>query len=289
MGWQVFPVDHEHLPFRRDRLGVAACSDRKRLTILDVGCGGGRTIQKLAALATEGMVYGVDYAKGSVAASRGKNAQLIETGRVEIKQASVSQLPFPENKFDLVTAVETQYYWPDLVKDMQEILRVLKPGGTLIVIAESYKKGARDWLQGPVMKLMSSANLGVDEHRELFSTAGYTDVQIFEERSKGWICGIGRKAPSSLPDRSALRKGNLLSEKQPHSALGLTPDGSRCRKLTHYPGFRAPSAGVLKYQVTDGGDTVSTEAVAARRHAGRHLPAIGWNSITANQPLALAA
>jgi hypothetical protein len=169
---------------------------------------------------------------------------------------------------------------------MQEILRVLKPGGTLIVIAESYKKGARDWLQGPVMKLMSSANLGVDEHRELFSTAGYTDVQIFEERSKGWICGIGRK---SLPDRSALRKGNLLSEKQ---ALGLTPDGSRCRKLTDYPGvarFRAPSAGVLKYEVTDGGDTVSTEAVAARRHAGRHLPAIGWNSITANQPLALAA
>ena len=187
----------------------------KDFTILDVGCGGGRTVQKLAALATEGMVYGVDYAKGSVAASRGKNAQLIETGRVEIKQASVSQLPFPENKFDLVTAVETQYYWPDLVKDMKEILRVLKPGGTLIVIAESYKKGARDWLQGPVMKLISSANPGVDEHRELFSTAGYTDVQIFEERSKGWICGIGRKAPSSLPDRSALRKGNLLSEKHP--------------------------------------------------------------------------
>ncbi len=42
----------------------------KDFTILDVGCGGGRTIQKLAALATEGIVYGVDYAKGSVAASR---------------------------------------------------------------------------------------------------------------------------------------------------------------------------------------------------------------------------
>lgn len=89
--------------------GLKHVQVERHFTILDVGCGGGRTIQKLATLTPEGKVYGVDYAKGSVAASRGKNAQLIETGRVEIKQASVSQLPFPEDKFNLVTAVETQY------------------------------------------------------------------------------------------------------------------------------------------------------------------------------------
>jgi ubiquinone/menaquinone biosynthesis C-methylase UbiE len=139
------------------------------------------------------MVYGVDYAKGSVAASCGKSAQLIKTGQVEIKQASVSQLPFLEDKFHLVTAVETQYYWPDPVKDMQEILRVLKPGGTLIVIAESYKKGAYNCLQRPVMKLLRSTNLDVEEHQGLFSAAGYTDIQMFEESTKGWICGIGKE------------------------------------------------------------------------------------------------
>ena len=169
----------------------------KDFTILDVGCGGGRTIQKLAALASQGKVYGVDYAKGSVLASLKKNAALIQANRVEIARASVSQLPFPEDRFDLVTAVETQYYWPDLVKDMQEILRVLKPAGTLVVIAESYKKGAHDSIQGPVMKLLKSSDLGVEEHRELFQTAGYIEVQIFEERSKGWICGIGKKPPPS--------------------------------------------------------------------------------------------
>lgn len=165
----------------------------EHFTILDVGCGGGRTIEKLAALAANGMVYGVDYAKGSVAASRHKNAQLIQAGRVEIRQASVSQLTFSQDTFDLVTAVETQYYWPDLVKDMQEILRVLKPAGTLLVIAESYQQGAYDKLQRPVMKLLRSASLGVDEHRKLFLAAGYTDVQIFEERAKGWICAMGKK------------------------------------------------------------------------------------------------
>ncbi len=173
--------------------GLTHIQIEQDFTILDVGCGGGRTIAKLAAFAPDGVICGVDYADGSVAASRAKNVKLIEAGRVEIRQASVSQLPFPEDKFNLVAAVETQYYWPNLVKDMQEILRVLKPGGTLVVIAESYKKGANDWLQGSAMKLLKSANLGVDEHRELFSTAGFTDIQIFEERKKGWVCGIGKK------------------------------------------------------------------------------------------------
>jgi SAM-dependent methyltransferase len=173
--------------------GLQHVQIEENFTILDVGCGGGRTIEKLAALAKKGKVYGVDYAEGSVAASLAKNAQLIQAGRVEIKQGSVSHLPFPAARFDLVTAVETQYYWPELVKDMQEILRVLKPGGTLLVIAESYKKGAYNALQRPVMKLLRSSNLGVDEHRELFSAAGYTDIQTFEEHAKGWFCGIGKK------------------------------------------------------------------------------------------------
>jgi SAM-dependent methyltransferase len=173
--------------------GLKHVEVERQFTILDVGCGGGRTIQKLAALAPEGMVYGVDDADGSVAASRAKNAQLINTGRAGIKRASVSRLPFPDDKFDLVTAVETQYYWPDLVKDMQEILRVLKPGGRLIVIAESYKHGAYNRLQRPVMKLLRSTNLDVEAHRRLFSTAGYTDIELFEERTKGWTCVIGKK------------------------------------------------------------------------------------------------
>ncbi|HKQ72558.1 MAG TPA: methyltransferase domain-containing protein [Blastocatellia bacterium] len=173
--------------------GLKHVQIEKGFTILDAGCGGGGTIQKMAAIATEGMLYGIDYAEGSVAVSSGKNSQLVKEGRVDIRKASVSQLPFLDDKFDLVTAVETQYYWPDLVKDMQEIRRVLKPGGTLVIIAESYKGGRYYLAHWPVMRLLRSSLLSVDEHRELFSTAGYTDVQMFEERSKGWFCGTGRK------------------------------------------------------------------------------------------------
>jgi ubiquinone/menaquinone biosynthesis C-methylase UbiE len=162
--------------------------------ILDVGCGGGRTIEKMAAMAPASKIFGVDYASGSVATSRGWNKELIRAGRVEIQQGTVSQLPFAADSFDLVTAIETQYYWPDLENDMREVRRVLKPGGTLVVIAETYKGGARDAVVGGFMKLYGAPSLGVKEHRGLFEQAGYTAVEVFEERKKGWICVTGKKA-----------------------------------------------------------------------------------------------
>lgn len=170
----------------------------KNFTVLDIGCGGGRTIQKLAAIATEGKVHGVDYAAGSVAASRAKNAGAIRDGRVNIQQGSVSQLPFADNMFDVATAIETQYYWPDLPDDMREILRVLKPGGTLLVIAETYRGGKGSGVTGPVMKLLGSSSLSADDQRELFTKAGYSEVQIFEEKRKGWICARGGKPSSNF-------------------------------------------------------------------------------------------
>jgi SAM-dependent methyltransferase len=102
-------------------------------------------------------------------------------------------LPFPDGLFDLVTAVETHYFWPTLPADMREILRVLKPGGTLVVLAEAYKGGKHGrWLQ-KVAASTKMAFLTAEEHRELFSNAGYSDVRVVERPDKGWICAIGRK------------------------------------------------------------------------------------------------
>jgi SAM-dependent methyltransferase len=167
-------------------------------TILDIGCGGGRTIHKLAATAANGRVYGVDYSPTSVAASRKMNQEWIKTGRVEIRHGSVSHLPFADQMFDLCVAIETHFYWPDLSADMREILRVLKPRGTLVIVAEVYKGGKYDRQVHRFAEMMqrvgfSYANLSVDGHRELFLQAGFTDVQVIEEFEKGWICGIGRK------------------------------------------------------------------------------------------------
>jgi ubiquinone/menaquinone biosynthesis C-methylase UbiE len=165
-------------------------------TILDVGCGGGRTAAKLANIAKQGKVYGIDYSEESVAASKKYVTQYITLGRVEILNGSVSQLPFPNNMFDLVTAVETHFWWSNLPGDIREVFRVLKPGGTLIFIAEIYK-GASTTAAKFAEKYASRAGmtlLTVDEHREHFTNAGYSNVQVIEERDKAWICALGRKS-----------------------------------------------------------------------------------------------
>ena len=168
-------------------------------TILDVGCGGGRTVSKLAAKAKEGKVYGVDHSEESVAASKRTNAQWIEEGRVEIRHGTVSRLPFPDGMFDLITAVETHFWWPNLAVDMRDVFRVTKPGGTLILIAEIYK-GANTLAAKLAEKYASRTGLtllSADEHRELCTNAGYSDVQVIEEREKGWICTICKKEAAS--------------------------------------------------------------------------------------------
>jgi ubiquinone/menaquinone biosynthesis C-methylase UbiE len=175
--------------------GLSHLSVSPQDVVLDVGCGGGETVRKLAARPGAGRVYGVDYSQESVASSRRKNAPAIEAGRVEIRHGSVSQLPFADDMFDLVTAVETHIWWPDVSGDIREILRVLKPGGQLIIVAEVYK-GANTMTSRLAEKYAGRTGmrlLTVDEHRHLFTDNGYIELQVIEEDSKGWICGMGRK------------------------------------------------------------------------------------------------
>jgi SAM-dependent methyltransferase len=167
----------------------------KRYTILDVGCGGGRTVSKLAQSATEGKVCGVDYAEASIASTTRTNARWIALGRVEVRLASVSELPFADDTFDLATAVETHFWWPNLRGDIREVQRVLKPGGVLMIAAEVYK-GAGTMLSRLAEEHSGRTGmtlLSAEEHRQLFTDSGYSDVQVLERRDKTWICAIGRK------------------------------------------------------------------------------------------------
>jgi len=175
--------------------GLSHVAIAKVDAVLDIGCGGGKTVSKLAAMATQGKVYGVDFSQESVAFAARTNRQSIAAGRVEIRHASVSQLPFPDDMFDVITAVETHFWWSDLPGDMREILRVLKPGGKLVVIAEIYKGAATKTarLAEKYLPLSGMKLLSVNEHRDLFANAGYSEIEIIEERGKGWICGIARK------------------------------------------------------------------------------------------------
>ncbi len=110
--------------------------------ILDVGCGGGINIKRMAEKAKK--VYGVDYSIESVKLSKEVNENLISEGKVEIQKGNVKNLPFDDNSFDIVTAFETVYFWPDIEKCFGEVKRVLKPGGIFLIGMET--NGSDNWM-----------------------------------------------------------------------------------------------------------------------------------------------
>ncbi|MGG0252609.1 class I SAM-dependent methyltransferase [Bacillus toyonensis] len=148
--------------------------------ILDIGCGGGKTIHTLSKRTTFGKIYGIDYSDQAVENSKKANMKDVKTGKVIIHQANVSSIPYNTNFFDLITAFQTHYFWPDVEHDIKEVLRVLQPNGSFLLVAETFK------IQYHMKKFKTT-----EELINLFYRTGFKSVKCYEER--GCICVIGNK------------------------------------------------------------------------------------------------
>jgi len=122
-----------HAPLTNWGLGFVDFKDQ--WTMLDIGCGGGATLKRLLKRSQNAKVYGIDISEESIAKARKVNAKKLDS-QVFLTQGSADQLPYDNQQFDLVTAVETIYFWPQLPKCLQEVLRVMKPGATFAIIIE---------------------------------------------------------------------------------------------------------------------------------------------------------
>jgi ubiquinone/menaquinone biosynthesis C-methylase UbiE len=109
-----------------DALGIG-----DRDSILDIGCGHGRSLTELAKRAPTGRVIGLDPSELMVAIAVRRNRALIDAGRVDVVLAAVETIPFADGSFDKVLCIHVLYFWKDLETSLREIARVLKAGGRL--------------------------------------------------------------------------------------------------------------------------------------------------------------
>lgn len=161
-------------------------------TVLDIGCGGGNTLARMAERVTEGHLTGIDYAETSVEASRTFNAALVDAGRMEILHGSVDALPFMDAHFDAVVTVESFYFWPSPEKSLEEVARVVKKGGTFLLLAEIY---GRDDLPEDIRAKVVGYDLTnptPEEFERLFRAAGFSEVTLHFKDGEYWIavCGV---------------------------------------------------------------------------------------------------
>jgi ubiquinone/menaquinone biosynthesis C-methylase UbiE len=101
--------------------------------ILEIGFGPGYAIQEVAKRLTTGVITGVDFSATMVNAARRRNAQAIHAGRVELREGEAGHLPFADACFDKVFSIHSLYFWPEPKAAIEEIRRVLKPGGALCI------------------------------------------------------------------------------------------------------------------------------------------------------------
>lgn len=131
-------VEATHFWFRGFRRFVAPAiaeiaGDRRDLHLLDCGCGTGHNLATL--LRPYGSAFGFDLTPGGLAHAR--------AGGLRLARADMAAIPFPSNRFDVVTSFDVLQYVRDDANVMQEMARVIKPGGGLVVTA-----AALDLLRG---------------------------------------------------------------------------------------------------------------------------------------------
>ena len=173
--------------------GVSHFDIKEDDLILDIGCGGGRNLERFATQITTGKVVGLDYSEVSVEKSIKLNKKSVDEGKVEVIQGSVSEMPFEDNTFDIVTGFETIYFWPDFINDLKEVNRVLKKDGLLFFCNEAvYREGEMDKYDD-LVELLDMKIYSEDVLKESLQKTGFKDFEAYTDDENDWICIIAKK------------------------------------------------------------------------------------------------
>jgi SAM-dependent methyltransferase len=149
--------------------------------VVDVGCGGGGSLRKLAERFGPGRLIGVDIAPRMVEAATREAAQVRTAGgeAAAVIRASGAALPLPDASVDLLFCHQTFHHLVDQDKAIAEFFRVLRPGGRLL-FAESTKRYIHSWIIRLLFRHPMAVQKTAPEYLALVRAAGFLvpDAQV---------------------------------------------------------------------------------------------------------------
>jgi ubiquinone/menaquinone biosynthesis C-methylase UbiE len=164
-------MERDHLPITLpvvEKMRVAPTDN-----VLDVGCGSGWLVRRLAKLAHEGRVVGMDISDEMIRLAR-RNSQ--DFDNVLFVTGEVAEIPWEGNFFQHTISVESSYYWPDPAAGIKELFRVLQPGGQAWILINYYRDNMHCHQWGELLAVKTHL-LGAEDWADLFRGAGFVEVK----------------------------------------------------------------------------------------------------------------
>jgi ubiquinone/menaquinone biosynthesis C-methylase UbiE len=166
IGGRLMALEHRRIyPFLVDALAVRS-DDR----VLEIGCGSGAASALIADRVSDGLVCATDPSPVMVAQARRRLRKAAEAGRARVVMTTAEELAFPDESFTAALAVFSLHHWSDPGRGLAQILRVLRPGGRLLIAERS---------QGHDHGHSVANGQGLIS---LLRDAGFTDVERAEHR-----------------------------------------------------------------------------------------------------------
>lgn len=134
--------------------------------LLDIGCGRGRVTRIVKDLFPQAQVFGTDISAEQIAHARG----FVPDGVFQV--ANEIDLPFDDASFDYITCRMSIHHYPDLPRHLQEVKRVLRPGGRYLIIDIVSSAGMQDrWLNE--VFLTAERETSGDGHLKFYTVEEY--------------------------------------------------------------------------------------------------------------------
>ncbi len=160
---------------------------------LEIGFGGGYALSRLAKEASHGVITGVDLSPEMLRQAERRFRRQIAAGRLRLHLADAADLPFPDANFDRVFTINTIYFWPDPLRALAEMHRVLRPDGLAAVSLRSKDKMEKHAVTKHGFRLFSAEDVA-----SLMGQAGFQQIRVDHRDRDKWtdqivVLGAGRQ------------------------------------------------------------------------------------------------
>ena len=157
-----------------NRLAIEALRLSETNSVLELGVGSGWALRRILALSRCSQIFGIDQSAEMLALSSRQVCSAVRRGRALLVRAKFEALPFSDNCFDRLLAVNVAYFFSGHGGDFREARRVLRPGGRMVV----YVSDRETLASFPFAREDTHRSFDEGELVEAIRTGGFVESEI---------------------------------------------------------------------------------------------------------------